>query len=319
MTWAEEFRRKQYLQGSLWLGPLLGGLAGILLGSVSVLDRPPHEHARVLAVLGFDRDVGALGGGRRHCGAHGLRRDGERARGADDDGDVLGPLHAALVPELDPEGCAHRADRHADAVVHASPARRGRLRAEPGRHDGRAAAVRVRAAVRRLLRRLPAPDAARRGRSARRRRGTEGVRGQRADLGRSGRSVPRHRGLPVIRRAGARRTQPSGRRDPGDPRKGSHELRAGARLPARPATCGRRLRPGRCDADPGVRRRAVRSERRGAPGRASRARDRANDRAGSGVRDPGDGRHREQGALGRRSTTRRRRFRSSTISARSCA
>ena len=92
-------------------------------------DRPAHEHARVLAVLAVDRDVGALGGRRRHCGAHGLRRDGERARGADDDGDVLGPLHAALVPELDPEGGAHRADRHADAVVHASPARRGRLRA----------------------------------------------------------------------------------------------------------------------------------------------------------------------------------------------
>ena len=33
--------------------------------------------------------------------------------------------------------------------------------------------------------------------------------------------------------------------------------------------------------------------------RASRARDRAHDRAGSGVRDPGDGGHREQGALGR--------------------
>ena len=37
MTWAAEFRRKQYLQGSLWLDPLLGGVAGIVVGSLSVL------------------------------------------------------------------------------------------------------------------------------------------------------------------------------------------------------------------------------------------------------------------------------------------
>ena len=226
MTWAAEFRRKQYLQGSLWLGPLLGGLAGILLGSVSVLidhhvDLPAYwQYSPSTATSVLSAVVGAT------AALTGFVVTASVLAVQMTTGTFSARYMRLWYRSWMPEGGAHRADRHADAVVHAPPARRGGLRPESRRHDGRAAAVCVRAAVRRLLRRLPAPDAACRGRGARRRRGAQGVRGQRADLGRSGRSVPRHRGLPVIRRARARRAKPAGRIDPGDPRQGTHELRA---------------------------------------------------------------------------------------------
>ena len=162
----------------------------------------------------------------------------------------------------------------------------------------RDAAARVRAPVRPLLRQLPAQHAAGRGRGAAAVVGPARPSRRRCASRRAGHAVPR---------------LTEDYRSPDEPTLVVRSLRAGsiqaihgrglvrlgprARVPARPAARGRRLRPGGREADRGVRRRAVRRGRRGGPARASRARDRADDRSGSGLRGPRDGGHRRQGAL----------------------
>ena len=43
MTWATRFRIRQYVQGSLWIVPLLGVLLGLLLGVIDVqVDKSIH-------------------------------------------------------------------------------------------------------------------------------------------------------------------------------------------------------------------------------------------------------------------------------------
>ena len=70
-----------------------------------------------------------------------------------------------------------------------------------------------------------------------------------------------------------------------------------SKLPCRRATGGRRLRAGGGRAVRGLRRRTARRRGRRESPVDDGARDRTDDRAGPCVRDPGDGRHRDQGSV----------------------
>ena len=319
MTWAAEFRRKQYLQGSLWLGPLLGGLAGILLGSIGVLvdqhvnmpaywQYSPSTATSVLsavvgataALTGFVVTASVLAV-QMTTGTFSARYMRLWYRSW-----ILKAVLTALIGTLT---LSFTLLRHveADSVPNLGVTLAGLLLFacvllfvvffDGFLHRMRPVAVAalVAAAGRKAFEdsvRISAdPDAPY--------LVTE--------------EYPSSEEPVLVARS---RRAGSIQAIHGD---GAHELRAGARLPARPAARGRRLRPGGRHADPGVRRRAVRSGRRGASGRAPRARDRAHDRAGSGVRDPGDGRHRDQGALAGGQRPDDGGSGRSTISARPCA
>ena len=107
-----------------------------------------------------------------------VRRHGERARRADGDGDVLGAIHAALVPRRRPQGDARRADGEPRLLVHADPADR-RGRSEPRRDARRVPAQRRPRAVPRLPRPVPPPPAPGQGRRARGAFGAGGASGHR--------------------------------------------------------------------------------------------------------------------------------------------
>ena len=124
LYWSVSFRVRQYVKGSLWVWPLVGGLSG----SPSATSSPGWRGGR--AAVGVDvfaehRAHRADDGRRRDRRADRVRGHGQRARRADGDRHVLGALHAPLVPRRDPQGRARGADRHVHLLVLAAPPRRG--------------------------------------------------------------------------------------------------------------------------------------------------------------------------------------------------
>ena len=243
-----------------------------------------------VAVLGGHRQHRARDDRGRGGGAHRIRDHGHGARGADGRGDVLCAVHARLVPRPDAEGAARGARRDDDPRIHAPPARRGRVRPQPRHHDRRLPGRARAAALPRLPRSGRAPAEAGRGRDAGRREGPR--RGPRRREPRIHRQLDAVRGRRVRRRPGASR-----RRDPGDRQARDRALGAPPRLCRRAPARRRRLRPRGCGARAGLRWRPRSRSRREGASRSRRARDRADDRPGSRVRDPDHGRHRREGAL----------------------
>ena len=171
-----------------------------------------------------------------------VRRHGERARRADGDGDVLGAIHAALVPRRRPQGDARRADGEPRLLVHADPADR-RGRSEPRRDARRVPAQRRPRPVPRLPRPVPAspaPGQGCRAGGAFRTGGPSIHRGAREHAAslrcrRRARSDPRAR-------ADARGAQQDVRCAPGDRRRGPARLGDPPRRRDRDAARRRRLR-----------------------------------------------------------------------------
>ena len=122
MSWSTRFRIRQYVKGSLWLVPLLGGLLGLARRRDRSARRPGRRPPARLGVLRVDRERRADDDRRRDRGAHRVRRHRQRARRPDGDRHLLGALPAALVPRPDAQGAARRARRDARLLVHAARA-----------------------------------------------------------------------------------------------------------------------------------------------------------------------------------------------------
>ena len=133
-VWALDFKTRQYLKGSLWFLPLLGGIAGAVLGLLEpVLTRGITVPDRT-RVLGVDGELAAGGDRRRDGRADRLRRHRQRPRRPDGDEHLLGPLHAPLVPGPGAAGPARDAGRDVHVLVHAAGGGRGELRPARRRH-----------------------------------------------------------------------------------------------------------------------------------------------------------------------------------------
>ena len=161
------FRIRQTLKGSLWVLPLVGGVAGIGLSYVSVWIQGSSfvpngwDYSAQTALTVLTTVVAAT------VGPDGIRRHGERARRADGDRDVLGAVHAALVPGQRPQGDARGADGDAGLLLFApAPDRRGGSGSR--RHAGRVLPGCRADPLPRLPRPLRPSDAAGQGRRARR-------------------------------------------------------------------------------------------------------------------------------------------------------
>ena len=298
MSWGLFFRIRQTLKGSLWVLPLVGGFVGVALSNASVwlehVAFVPHgwDYSTETASDGID-DRGR-GDGR----ADRVRRHGERARRPDGDRDVLGAVHAALVPRQRPQGDACRSDAARSRSRTRSCA--GSTRSVPDLGVTMAGfllglglvlfLVFLDRFVHRLRPVKVAELVARSGREAlratvelastRRRSGAD------AEL----EEILARQPALVVRSQAVRCR-------PGDRRRGSARLGDPPRRGHRDAARRRGLRLLRRAAARGARDGAVPGDRRATSRRQVRARDRANDRPGSGLRAPDSRRRRDQSAV----------------------
>ena len=247
-VWALDFKTRQYLKGSLWFLPLLGGIAGAVLGLLEpVLTRgitvpTALEYSASTASLAAGRDRGGDGCPDR------LRRHRQRPRRPDGDEQLLGPLHAPLVPGQGPARPAGDAGRDVHLLVHAAGGGRGELRPARRRHRDRRPDGRGPVPLPVLPRPLRPPAAAGRGRSARRDGRQARVRVRRPGGEQAGRARDRARAAGdrrASRRSSCARAAPARSRRSTSP--DSRPLRAGAPLHARAQPRRRGLRPGRSE------------------------------------------------------------------------
>ena len=141
MSWAARFELRQYLKGSLWVLPLLGGLLGTVLAQLAlVVDdavRLPSAWnysastasgvltaivGAMVALIGFVVTIGVL-----------VVQTGH--------GHVVAAVHAAVVPRPAAEGGARDVRGHVHLRVLAAASGRGRLRARHRRHASAGIAV----------------------------------------------------------------------------------------------------------------------------------------------------------------------------------
>ena len=294
MTWAGRFRTREYVRGSLWVLPLagaaLGGLLAEALADVEASGR--WDYSASTATTFLSAIVGAMAGSPASSSRSAFSscrwRPGRSRPATCGSGTATGMLKAVLAVLVGTFMFSYGLLRRVEE----------RLRPEPRRHRRRALPRRRAPALPRLPRPLPPPAAAGRGRGARRGRGTAGARGSSRsavapDAGDRCRAV-----APSASDADARRAQRAGRGDPGDRRRTASCAGRGARLRASslPHAVGDFVSAG-ATLDPGARRATPDGARRASAARDGRARRRAHDRAGSGVRGPDHGRRRDQGAV----------------------
>ena len=97
MNWARRFRARQYIRGSLWVLPLVGGAPRGGAGRARRARRQVAAPVRRARLLGVHGQHAADDDRRRDGGVDRVRRDGHRAGRADGDRHVLGPVHAPVV------------------------------------------------------------------------------------------------------------------------------------------------------------------------------------------------------------------------------
>ena len=319
MNWARRFRARQYIRGSLWILPLIGGLLGVALGELDVIvDKSLHlsgelAYSASTASTLLTTIVGAM------AALTGFVVTVTTLVVQMATGTFSARYMRLWYRDRHAQGAAGDADRHAGVLVHAAAARRDRLRSQSRRvrrgrpRGGNAAAVPACSSIVYLHRLRPVAVAV---------LVADYVRDEFVPQADRPGQRRRTSGWGVFEAHGERPTLVVHSTEPGAIQAIDVEglvrwAREHERLVVFRHTIGDFVPTGAKlievfggdDVD------VAGGEEAPADGGARR---RAYDRAGSGVRDPDHGRHRRQSACRRPSTIRRRRSRCSTTSATSC-